>query len=229
MERLLDSLIVVDNDGVPDVAVQKGGLHAVEALVLARYYMFSQVYYHRTRRLFDHYLTSFLKETLPSFKENNLLEVLKWDDETVFSLIREAISSSNDRAREYATYLWLRGGGAGTKKHSMVYETNEFPGLEWVKAIRTTITGLSGRLSGYDILDDYPTGVIHKFYREGDQEEGDLFKVYIGRQQKLSLLTKESKIIHDMPRKFLIVRVYVKAPVSQINTIKKRLNSIKEE
>lgn len=48
------------------LGVEKGGLQSAEALQLARYFMFSQVYYHRTRRIFDLHLKDFMLEWLPA-------------------------------------------------------------------------------------------------------------------------------------------------------------------
>jgi len=40
----------------PRLGVAEGGVHAAEALVLARYYMFTQVYFHKTRVAYDHHI-----------------------------------------------------------------------------------------------------------------------------------------------------------------------------
>jgi len=39
------------------IGVEKGGIQAVEGLILARYMMFVQVYFHHTRRAYDHHIT----------------------------------------------------------------------------------------------------------------------------------------------------------------------------
>ena len=48
------------------LGVGEGGFHAAEGLVLARYFMFTQVYFHKTRVAFDHHLLQALKHMLPS-------------------------------------------------------------------------------------------------------------------------------------------------------------------
>ncbi len=55
LDRLLDTLAVVADPetGALGVGVEEGGVHAVEALVLARYYMFTQVYFNVTGKAFD--------------------------------------------------------------------------------------------------------------------------------------------------------------------------------
>ena len=49
----------------PAIGVEEGGLHAAEGLLLARYFMFSQVYYHHVRRVYDLHLKEFLLKWLP--------------------------------------------------------------------------------------------------------------------------------------------------------------------
>jgi uncharacterized protein len=51
--------------GEPQLGIERGGLESVEALLLARYFMFAQVYYHPTRLIYDEHLKDFLSEWLP--------------------------------------------------------------------------------------------------------------------------------------------------------------------
>lgn len=48
----------------PTLGVTEGGVQSAEALLLARYFLFSQVYFHRVRRVYDIHLKDFLKEWL---------------------------------------------------------------------------------------------------------------------------------------------------------------------
>ena len=47
------------------LGVERGGVEAVEALLMARYFMFSQVYMHRVRLIYDQHLIDFLRKWLP--------------------------------------------------------------------------------------------------------------------------------------------------------------------
>jgi uncharacterized protein len=51
--------------GEPQLGVERGGLESAEALLLARYFMFAQVYYHPTRLIYDEHLKDFLSSWLP--------------------------------------------------------------------------------------------------------------------------------------------------------------------
>jgi uncharacterized protein len=48
----------------PALGVERGGLESAESLLMARYLMFSQVYFHPTRLIYDLHLKDFLSETL---------------------------------------------------------------------------------------------------------------------------------------------------------------------
>ncbi len=71
--RLIDSLRIlpspidgaIEDEREPQLGVTEGGLHSAEALLLARYFMFTQVYFHPVRRIYDVHLGEFLKEWLP--------------------------------------------------------------------------------------------------------------------------------------------------------------------
>jgi HD superfamily phosphohydrolase len=66
--RLLQTLRILPRPDTtePYLGVEIGGLEAAEAMSLARYFMYKQVYFHRVRRAYDIHLKDFLKEWLPT-------------------------------------------------------------------------------------------------------------------------------------------------------------------
>lgn len=79
----------------------------MEELIFARYWMFIQVYFHKTRRIYDYYLTCFLKDFLenkyPQYEHffpppDNLEEYLLLDDCTISEAIKK-MRGSNEWAR----------------------------------------------------------------------------------------------------------------------------------
>ena len=67
--RLVDSLRILPSNGEngePSLGLEQGGIHSSEALLLARYSMFTQLYLHPVRRAYDIHLKDFLSEWLPS-------------------------------------------------------------------------------------------------------------------------------------------------------------------
>lgn len=66
--RLIDTIRILpkewhgDNGSKePVLGVESGGLHSVEAMLLARYFMYTQLYFHPIRRIYDIHLRDFLK------------------------------------------------------------------------------------------------------------------------------------------------------------------------
>jgi HD superfamily phosphohydrolase len=59
-DRLVDTVMIVEDkreESPADlrVGVAEGGMHAAEGLILARYFMFTQVYFHPVRKAYDHH------------------------------------------------------------------------------------------------------------------------------------------------------------------------------
>ena len=76
----------------PRLGISEGGLHAAEGLVLARYFMFTQVYFHKTRVAYDIHLRFALRQMLPGRRfprpiASELKEFLAWDDWKVLGML----------------------------------------------------------------------------------------------------------------------------------------------
>jgi len=70
-ERLLDTLTLAnfpEEDHQLILCVEKGGWHVAEALVICRYLMFTQVYFHKTTRAYQRHLERALATLLPDGK-----------------------------------------------------------------------------------------------------------------------------------------------------------------
>ena len=66
--RLIESVRILPASEQSDalaLGIEYGGIHSTEALLLARYFMFMQVYHHHVRVAYDLHLEEFLKEWLP--------------------------------------------------------------------------------------------------------------------------------------------------------------------
>ena len=66
--RLIDTMRVLpagENSDEPTLGIEFGGIHSSEALLLARYFMFMQVYHHPVRTAYDLHLEEFLMAWLP--------------------------------------------------------------------------------------------------------------------------------------------------------------------
>ncbi|MES1243125.1 MAG: HD domain-containing protein [Acidobacteriota bacterium] len=65
LERLLDTVVPLADPATGEwgIGVEEGGVHALEALVMARYYMFTQVYFNATGKALELHLNQWMKET----------------------------------------------------------------------------------------------------------------------------------------------------------------------
>jgi HD superfamily phosphohydrolase len=122
----------------PRIGVSEGGWHAAEGLILARYFMFTQVYFHKTRVIFDYHLQRALAEMLPDrhFPKpvgNELDEYLAWDDWRVLGQL--AAGAGGEHGNRLATRNHYR----------VLVETPEVPtadDLERLSSWRQTIREL---------------------------------------------------------------------------------------
>lgn len=94
LSRFVSTLTAYKHDNQIQLAIERGGVQALEEFILARYFMFIQVYFHKTRRYLDKALVKSLKAVLPNGKyPNEIHEYLKWDDVKVLSLIADSEDS----------------------------------------------------------------------------------------------------------------------------------------
>ncbi len=115
--RLIDTLRILpkvdrvseDEPGSqePALGIEEGGLHSAEALLLARYFMFSQVYCHHVRRIYDIHLKDFLKSWLPeSMFSTSIKDLMRITDNEVASELSKAAEEKehpgHDPARRIA-------------------------------------------------------------------------------------------------------------------------------
>jgi len=67
--RLIDTLRILPRLDLeseePELGITLGGVQTAESLLWARYFMYTQIYFHPVRRIYDIHLKEFLKEWLP--------------------------------------------------------------------------------------------------------------------------------------------------------------------
>jgi uncharacterized protein len=93
----------------PTIGVERGGLEAAESLAMARYLMFSQLYFHKTRRIYDIHLKDFLVDWLPGGKFSLSAEDhLGMTDHTVLSAMDEAVATEGSPGHDPARRIVRR-------------------------------------------------------------------------------------------------------------------------
>ena len=121
--RLIDTMrILASGTGEPALGIEEGGIHAVEALWLARYFMYSQVYMHPVRRVYDKHLQRFLQGWLPDGHfAVEVKEHLDLTDLEVWSAVAQASKERIDVAtrlarRQHYKLAWSRSSADRTPK-----------------------------------------------------------------------------------------------------------------
>jgi len=124
LNRLISTMEVIPStDSTPvQIGINNGGVHAAEALILARYFMFTQVYFHKTRVIYNYHLEEALRAilpggVLPSPAPETLEEYLQWDDWKVFGAL------SSGEGGEHGKILRTR------EHYRRVFETDEVPSI----------------------------------------------------------------------------------------------------
>ena len=108
--RILPSFSLDKKDaGLPMLGVEWGGIQSAEALLMARYFMFSQVYFHKIRMIYDQHLIDFLKQYLPGGRfSTDLEEHLAMTDDEINVGIREAAGNAAATGHPWARRLAAR-------------------------------------------------------------------------------------------------------------------------
>jgi hypothetical protein len=120
-----------DETDASTLAVEEGGIHIAEALIIARYMMFTQVYFQHTRRAYDHHIIGAMKSLLKDVQSNshlpnkeafpppdcmdNIKSYLKWNDWSVFGMIDEGKGGNDGEIIRRRNH------------HRAVHETREVP------------------------------------------------------------------------------------------------------
>lgn len=198
-KRLIESMTVVEGhiDGL-ELSVDASGVHALESLIMARYYMFTQVYFHKTRRIYDYYLRQYMTKWEQKFKEN-ILDVLNEDDITIWQSLRHD-SLKNTESGEFAKRIVNR------NNHSVLLDSSAFADKVEISKFEKVYKYM---LNKYDTLDfwvDNFSGKIHELFSDGD-DDGEELKITKGSEGYL--LTEYSQVLKKLPKKFTKVRIYV--------------------
>lgn len=115
--RLIDTLRILpppprdkkEDVGAPELGVEEGGIRSAEALMLARYFMYSQLYFHPIRRIYNVHLKDFLRLWLPGGKfDTSVNGHLKLTDNEVTSAMRNAAADPSDKAHDPARRIIRR-------------------------------------------------------------------------------------------------------------------------
>lgn len=110
--RLIDTLRLLPSEEgseEPVLGVEEGGLQSAESLLWARYLMYTQLYFHPVRRIYDIHLCDFLKAWLRDNSFSTSLEDhLRITDSEVMAAIWEAAREKDASGHEHARRIIAR-------------------------------------------------------------------------------------------------------------------------
>jgi hypothetical protein len=126
--RLIDELRILPSyvdPSEPALGINGGGIYSAEALALARYFMFSQVYYHPIRLIYDQHLLDFLSAWLSQgslFREGTfstgIEDHLRMTDDEVNAAMRAASLDTKAPGHQPASCIM------GHSHYKVLYQRN---------------------------------------------------------------------------------------------------------
>ncbi len=213
--KLVDSLTLVEDpdSGRLQLALDRGGEHTFEALILARYQMNTQVYFHKIRRIYDHYLEEYSKLWGPE-NYKSLDDVTRHDDVSIMMEIR------HDAVLEGPRQIWAKR-ITERNHHRVVHETGDNADHTQLQRSKRLLRQLQERYETVDFfLDDSPVS-IYKLSIPGEQEAPQVQHLYIReRNGNLTLLAHESAIISKIPKRVRTVRIFADADENRLKEIR---------
>jgi HD superfamily phosphohydrolase len=201
--RLIETLdLYEDESGALTIALDRGGIHTFEALILARYQMFAQVYHHRVRRIYDYYLDQYLT-ALGSEAPDTTEKVLTENDITMMSRLMVDAENGNEERKKWASRIRDR------NHHRMIFETGLGIGKIMLDRVPSLFVALQERFPGIDIVKDIPKGPIHRTLLPDDMDEGDYVSMKLMQSGDVGCEVGEmSQVLGNVPREFRCVRIY---------------------
>jgi hypothetical protein len=164
LERLLDTLLPLADPatGAWGLGVEEGGVHALEALIMARYYMFTQVYFNLVSKAFELHLNRWLAA-----------EGIRWPADPAAFLTLDDTAIVNRLQR--ATSLHAR--AVAERWHwELAYETHEHLKPTERKRFEHALPALMARFGedplmvAYSAKDPHRLGTARVFVRRFDGE-----------------------------------------------------------
>jgi HD superfamily phosphohydrolase len=207
LNRLIDALTVYYNEKqvIKQLAVQKGGVHAFEEFVIARYFMFIQVYYHKTRRYLDKLLVDCLSEILIDKKyPTDVEEYLKWNDDSVIEKISQRVTQSENASSFVKRRIM-----------SCVYETTAHSNANTNSTDSQLFSSLKreleNRLPTCTINEDSASKLVHKIpiMEPYDADSGKGIPIISSYVKKPTSISDESVLLQGLVKQINIKRIYV--------------------
>ncbi len=196
--RLINTLALGIDPETEEIilGINKDGWHVAEAVVIARYQMFTQVYFHKTRRAFDYHLKNAMKKTLNGEKlpgTESIEEFLSLDDYAMWDRFMHQKSDPDCLSIINRNHI------------REVYSTPEVPHQVDEAELREKKSRLER--AGFWFYEDKSERL---WYKLGDSKNGDKeIMIISGEEKSARPLSYYSSIVKNMGE-VKQIRIYVK-------------------
>ena len=217
VERLISSFTIYYSNGTPRLAIKSGGVQVFEEFVLSRYFMFIEVYFHRTRRYFDIMLGEALRAALPGGKfPEDVDEYLSWDDCRVIQLLKEHESDNEACSNIVNRIVYPR-----------VCYTKTHPGEADKREFRRNRRELEAAIGESYFFEDISAGKMpHKIPMRVEIDDEKAIIIYDKKLNRRTTISEESEIIKCLTEKIDIMSLYCHPSKSnEAYDIMKRINA----
>ena len=217
VDRLISSFTIYYSNGTPRLAIKSGGVQVFEEFVLSRYFMFIEVYFHRTRRYFDIMLGEALRAALPGGKfPEDVDEYLSWDDCRVIQLLKEHESDNEACSNIVNRIVYPR-----------VCYTKTHPGEADKREFRRNRRELEAAIGESYFFEDISAGKMpHKIPMRVEIDDEKAIIIYDKKLNRRTTISEESEIIKCLTEKIDIMSLYCHPSKSdEAYDIMKRINA----
>lgn len=204
--RLLESIELSDDADRLELALNRDGLHAFEALILARYQMSTQVYYHRLRRIYDLYLIRY-HQSLGPHAFDTVEKIVGANDITMLAQMMECVSAHADgEPASWARRIIQR------DHHKEVFA----PGIRVVgghdlKVAAKVFDAVQARYDDVEFLLDAPKKPvrIHKLLMPSDETgAGGVDLLLVSTTGERRPVATSSQILSTIPKTFRPIAIF---------------------
>jgi HD superfamily phosphohydrolase len=152
--RLIDTMRILpnseyENSTEPALGVELGGIHLVENLLISRYFMYSQVYFHHVRKIYDLHLKDYMESLYPNKSfPLNLEQFLSITDNEIFAQMRQSLVDRTRKNHNLAKIILCR-------KHFKCIHRGRYQDKEKLDGIYKKLTDKFGKdkIKKFDKLD----------------------------------------------------------------------------
>jgi HD superfamily phosphohydrolase len=185
-----------------EIAIQRDGIHTFEGLLLARYQMNTQVYYHRVRRIYDLYLKEYFKAR-GNADFDTPQKILDHNDVTMTAEILRDADRTGEKYQPWARRIRDR------CHHRRVYESDEDTDAITLPKVTAAFQKIKDDYPAIDFRFDVANVTTHKLLLPGDMDlEDHVHFSVIDTDGTAEPIAQRSPILRQIPRRFRVARIY---------------------